>query len=384
MADLPAVRVTPSRLFANIGVNFLGPVYIKPPRKQDPIKAYICVFVCMVTKAAHLELVMGLTTEVFIAALRRFCARRGYPLNIYCDNATNFVGASRELQELRQLFHSQQHKLAVAGETTRLGITFHFIPPRSPSFGGLWEACVKSTKHILNRVTLDVLLTQEEMSTTVAQIGACLNSRPLTPLSNDPSDLEVFTPGHFLIGAPLQSLPQPDLCSLSMNRLSRWQLMQRILQSFWSRWYLEYLPVLQKLQKWPEINPNISVGDMVLLQEENQPTTRWPIGRVENTVVGDDKCVRVADVLMGDNKIYRRTIRKMCPLPQCDLQSPTDTKVECQPPAPECTQHLAPTITHTPTTTGHLDPDALQQTTADSIVAAATSAGTCGVSRTSK
>ncbi|XP_058827739.1 uncharacterized protein LOC131687660 [Topomyia yanbarensis] len=71
MADLPAVRVTPSRPFANIGVDLLGPVYIKPPRKQDPIKSYIYVFVCMMTKAVHPELVMSLTTEAFIAALRR-------------------------------------------------------------------------------------------------------------------------------------------------------------------------------------------------------------------------------------------------------------------------------------------------------------------------
>ncbi|XP_058449054.1 uncharacterized protein LOC131429015 [Malaya genurostris] len=363
MADLPPVRVTPSRPFVNIGVDFLGPVYIKPPRKQDPIKAYVCVFVCMVTKAAHLELVMNLSTEAFLAALRRFCARRGYPLNIYCDNATNFTGASKELHELRRLFHSQQHKLAVIGESTRLGITFHFIPPRSPSFGGLWEACVKSTKHILNRVTLDVILTQEEMSTTVAQIEACLNSRPLTPISNDPTDLEALTPGHFLIGAPLQSLPEPDLCSLSVNRLSRWQLMQRILQSFWSRWYLEYLPALQKLQKWPGIHPNLSVGDMVLVQEENQPPTKWPIARVVNAIAGDDKCVRVADVLLGDNKIYRRSIRKMCPLPLYETQFPIDTKVERQSPAPECTQHLAPTITHIPT--GSADTDDSEQSTSN-------------------
>ncbi|XP_055527336.1 uncharacterized protein LOC129719952 [Wyeomyia smithii] len=325
MADLPAVRVTPSRPFTNTGVDFLGPVYIKPPRKQDAIKAYICVFVCMVTKAAHLELVLNLTTEAFLAALRRFCARRGYPLNIYCDNATNFVGANRKLQELRKLFHSQQHKLQVAGESTRFGITFHFIPPRSPSFGGLWEACVKSTKNILNRVTMDVLLSQEEMTTTVAQIEACLNSRPLTPLSNDPDDLEALTPGHFLIGAPLQMIPEPDLSSLTPNRLSRRQQMQRVLQSFWSRWYMEYLPTLQRIQRWPGEHPNLSVGDMVLVHEDNLPPTKWPIARVVKTIAGEDKCVRVADVLFGDNKIYRRTIRNMCPLPQDDPKDATDT-----------------------------------------------------------
>ncbi|XP_053686409.1 uncharacterized protein LOC128735950 [Sabethes cyaneus] len=281
----------------------------------------------MATKAAHLELVLNLTTEAFLAALRRFCARRGYPLNIYCDNATNFVGASKEL---RRLFNSQQHRQQVATQCTRDGITFHFIPPRSPSFGGLWKACVKATKHILNRVTIDVLLSQEEMTTTVAQIEACLNSRPLTPLSNDPDDLEALTPGYFLIGAPLQAIPEPDLTSLSLNRLSRWQQMQRVVQSFWSRWYKEYLPTLQKIQEWPGEHPNLSVEDMVLVQEDNLPHTKWPIARVVKTIVGDDNCVRVADVMLGDNKIYRRTIRNMCPLPQSDSK-PTDIMEECQP-----------------------------------------------------
>ncbi|XP_055623062.1 uncharacterized protein LOC129766519 [Toxorhynchites rutilus septentrionalis] len=347
MADLPAVRVTPSRPFANIGVDFMGPVYIKPPRKHDPVKAYICVFICMVTKAVHLELVMSLTTDAFIAALIRFCSRRGYPLNIYCDNATNFVGANRALQELRVLFRSQQHQMEVAGYATRQGITFHFIPPRSPSFGGLWEACVKSAKNHLNRVTIDILLTQEEMTTIIIQIEACLNSRPLTPISNDPSDLEPLTPGHFLIGSPLQAVPEPDLTKLPSNRLSRWQNMQRNLQSFWSRWYLEYLPALQRVQRWPGPSPNLSVGDMVLVQEDNHPPTQWPIARVVKTIAGDDKRVRVADVLMGDNKIYRRSIRKMCPLPQC-VDPSTPTESECKPPARQCSPNLAPTIAASP------------------------------------
>lgn len=171
------------------------------------------------------------------------------------------------------------------------------------------------------------------MTTTVAQIEACLNSRPLTPLSNDPTDLEALTPGHFLIGGPIQAIPEPDLSSLSSNRLSRWQQMQRILQIFWNRWQQEYLPTLQRLQKWPGQHPNLAVGDMVLVQEDNQPPTKWPIARVVKTIAGDDKCVRVADVLMGDNKIYRRTIRKMCPLPQCvDPDLPTDSPSDCHPP----------------------------------------------------
>lgn len=271
MADLPSVRVNQERVFCNVGIDYCGPFHIKGRRNQPPIKCYICIFVCMATKAAHLELVTDLTTEAFIAALKRFWAKRGYPQNIYCDNATNFVGADRELQRLQRQFETQQHKSAVVDVSTRLGIQFHFIPPRSPSFGGLWEACVKSAKAVLLKVTMDLALTYEEMLTTVAQVEACLNSRPLTPLSNDPNDLVPLTPGHFIIGGPLKAIPEPDLQNIPCNRLSRWQRMQRVVQDFWSRWQKEYLPTLQKRYKWPGPQPNLSVGDMVLLQDDNLP-----------------------------------------------------------------------------------------------------------------
>nr|XP_033204841.1 uncharacterized protein LOC117165607 [Bombus vancouverensis nearcticus] len=61
-------------------------------------------------KAVHIELVGDLTSEAFIAALRRFIARRGFCVTIYSDNGTNFVGANNELRELRNLLQSDDHK----------------------------------------------------------------------------------------------------------------------------------------------------------------------------------------------------------------------------------------------------------------------------------
>ncbi|XP_058817876.1 uncharacterized protein LOC131681182 [Topomyia yanbarensis] len=276
----------------------------------------------MTTKAAHLELVTNLTTEAFIGALKRFWAKRGFPQHIYCDNATNFTGADRELKRLKRQFESQQHKTAVINESSRIGIEFHFIPPRSSSFGGLWEACVKSTKEILNKVSMDVRITYEEMLTTLAQVEACLNSRPLSPMSSDPNDMQPLTPGHFLIGGPLEAIPEPDLQHIPCNRLSRWQRMQRMFQKFWSRWYKEYLPTLQKRYKWPSPKSNLSAGDMVLLHEDNQPPFKWPIARVTKVITGEDEKVRVAEVMLDGNVTYRRGIHKLCPLPKPQVDEP--------------------------------------------------------------
>jgi len=79
----------------------------------------------------------------------------------------------------------------------------------------------------------------------LVQIKACLNSRPLTPLSSDPSDLQPLIPGHFLIGGPLTSLPESDLSHINANRFDRWQMIQHTVQLFWKRWTAEYVSNLQ-------------------------------------------------------------------------------------------------------------------------------------------
>ena len=56
----------------------------------------------------------------------------------------------------------------------------------------------------------DVKLTFEECSTVLTQIEACMNSRPLVALPCDGKGIDVLTPGHFLIGRSIESLPDPS------------------------------------------------------------------------------------------------------------------------------------------------------------------------------
>ncbi|XP_055632428.1 uncharacterized protein LOC129772922 [Toxorhynchites rutilus septentrionalis] len=317
MGQLPSERINRAYPFQHVGVDFAGPVYIKPSnRKGAPVKAYVAVFVCLTVKATHLELVTDLTSAAFIAALRRFIARRGLPSAIYCDNATNFTAAQRELKELRQLLLSQHHKNAIHLEAASLKIEFHFIPPRAPTFGGLWEACVKSFKHHMRRIVGNSLLSVEAFTTVLAQIEACLNSRPITPLSPDPRDLQALTPGHFLIGRPLLAVPEPDLAEIPENRLDLWQKIQSMVQHFWKRWQNEYLSTLQLRYKWTTSNQNLLVGAIVLIREENLPVGKWSMGRVVEIHPGEDGLVRVATVKLPNNqKPMKRPITKLCLLP---------------------------------------------------------------------
>jgi len=96
-----------------------------------------------------------------------------------------------------------------------------------------WKDCGRhKILHHLKRVMGNALFTFEELSTILAQIEACLNSRLLSPLSADPTDLQSFTPAHFLVRESMTSLPDINVTDIQINRLDRWQLVQRVIQDF--------------------------------------------------------------------------------------------------------------------------------------------------------
>jgi len=102
MGELPSPRVQPSRPFLTTGIDYAGPISLRlgTPRSKTITKGYIAIFVCFATKAVHIEVMINLTTEAFLAALRRFVAHRGKPRMIYSDNGTNFQGAANQLHDI--------------------------------------------------------------------------------------------------------------------------------------------------------------------------------------------------------------------------------------------------------------------------------------------
>jgi len=180
MGDLPNYRVTPAKPFARSGVDYCGPIHIKSGQQRNAkiTKAYISIFICLCTKAIHIELVSDLTTDAFLNALKKFVARRGKVSHVFSVNGTNFQGASNQLKELHQLLHSRTHQEKVDRMLKEDNIEWHFIQPHAPHFGGIWESAVKSAKYHLKRIVGDAALNFEEMYTALALIEAVLNSRP--------------------------------------------------------------------------------------------------------------------------------------------------------------------------------------------------------------
>lgn len=102
MGSLPKHRITTNRPVLNSGVDYAGPIYTKNKgRGKTCFKSYIALFICLATKAIHLEVVSDLTSQGFLAAFRRFVNRRGYCQNLYSDNGTNMVGAKRKLDAIK-------------------------------------------------------------------------------------------------------------------------------------------------------------------------------------------------------------------------------------------------------------------------------------------
>ena len=238
MGQLPAARITPSPPFSVTGIDYVGPFTLKRGHTRKPVlvKAYIALFVCFSTKAVHIEIVSDLTTEAFLAALKRFMARRGLPLEINSNNGTNFVGARNDLKELYRFLSTDTTSTAIHSYLLNNRVTWHCIPEQAPHFGGLWEAAVKSTKFQLRRIIGIQRLDFEEFCTITVQIESCLNSRPLSSTSShSPDGMMLLTPGHFLVGCPLQAYPETDIAT-DPSLHKRWTLCQAVVQHFWKRW----------------------------------------------------------------------------------------------------------------------------------------------------
>ncbi|XP_011858832.1 PREDICTED: uncharacterized protein LOC105556358 [Vollenhovia emeryi] len=79
MGGLPHPRVNASRPFQHTGVDYAGPVMLRTSRGRGhkAHKAFFVVFVCLGTKAVHLEVASDYTAAGFLAAFRRFVSRRG-------------------------------------------------------------------------------------------------------------------------------------------------------------------------------------------------------------------------------------------------------------------------------------------------------------------
>ena len=306
-------RTREGKPFEVTGVDFTGALYVRNPEGES--KVYICLFTCGLTRAVHLEVVSDLNLETFLQAFRRFVSRKSLPRLMLSDNASTYVAAARDLE---QLFSSPK----LEGALSSKGVKWQFIPKRAPWYGGFWERIIGLTKTTIKKVLGRSFITLEALQMLVVEIEAVLNDRPLTYLSADVNDPEPLTPSHLLYGRCIITLPHlqfeddeltdPMYCTSPLLWEKSKRQMQ-LLQHFQSRWKKEYITSLREAHK--KIGTNIQtvkVGDIVFIHDDT-PRMQWKLAIIEELTRGLDGFVRVAKIRTSSGKT-NRPLAKLYPL----------------------------------------------------------------------
>ena len=313
MAPLPLSRSSkPLKTFLHVGVDFTGHFLCKQGRGKAKEKRYVALFTCLHSRAVHLEMVSKLETSNFQGTLTRFAARRGTPTTIYCDNATNFHGAAREIKDLI----NKMDQDAISEYTRKSGFEFKWIPPRSPHMGGAWESLIKSAKRALRATLGPKEFTDWELYTALCQVEDIINSRPLCFVNSDPNDFSVLTPNMFLTGRQDNQVFPDSVDTTTFNASDpklRWRYIMSASAHMWSRWQKEILPTIGTRSKWIQDNRNYEVLDECLLIDPSLPRYKWQPGRIVEVVPGRDGRVRSV-VLRTETGEIHTNVHRLIPL----------------------------------------------------------------------
>uniref|UniRef100_A0A914PRM3 Integrase catalytic domain-containing protein n=1 Tax=Panagrolaimus davidi TaxID=227884 RepID=A0A914PRM3_9BILA len=312
MPPLPLERITQEHPFFRTGLDYFGPLWIKSAGEQ--LKIWVLLLTCFCTRAVHLEIVPDMTTDAFLRAFRRFCARKGCPRYILSDNAKQFKLASELVQGNLQTVQQQM---------VNKGITWKFIPELSPWMGGLYERMVGIVKNSLRRALGKRILTYDELSTILCECENIVNSRPLTYVQSESGDhilrpcnfifpLEIYNPAEELDTSDTEWLPSATTAS---NLWNKWKLSQAVLNKFWTLWHTEYLSYLKERTQYIHPAPHATnkqvptVNDIVLIATEFAPRNTWPLARIME--VNGSGTIRSAKVKTANGNILTRPVNAL-------------------------------------------------------------------------
>lgn len=309
ISPLPPDRVKEALPFEVTGVDFLGPIYL-----QNSTKIYVVLFTCAVIRAVHLEIVMNLTTTEFLMAFRRFISRRGICKIIYSDNAKTFKRAEKDLEQIWSLIKNPE----VQNYFSDKRIKWKFIVERAAWWGGFYERLVRSVKTCLKKILGKSSLEYKEFETTLQEVEAILNSRPLTFISSDANEPSPLCPAHFLVGKRLTALPPEKIRVISstkseLTRKYRYRL--NLVQQFWIRWKQHYLMDLKSAHQAENTkSEQVPKGAVVQIKEDHQPKLLWKLGIITEIHPGRDGKVRACTLRLANGSFIRRAVQHLYPL----------------------------------------------------------------------
>ena len=313
MAELPPARLQSGEPpFTHTGSDCFGPFIVK--HKRSELRRYGCIFICMTTRAIHLEVLPDLTTDSFINALRRFIAKRGPMTHLYTDNGSNFVGAERILREEIQAWNREK----INEYLRQRSIVWKFNPPTASHMGGSRERGIRSVRRILQVVTPNKErdMDNDALPIVFCEVKTIVNSRPLTDVSIDAKEELPLTPNHLLRLNSEIALPTSVGSDKNCYAGNRYRAGQYVADEFWRRWSKEYTFTLIKRQKWFHKKRNVRLGDIVLVLDDNSARGQWPIGRIVELCPDRHGLVRS---VMIKTKDVEAVIFQTLPLPHLSL-----------------------------------------------------------------
>ena len=308
MADLPDIRFQETQspvIFTNVGVDYLGPFAVV--HRDSEVKTYICLFTCFVTKAIHMEVAEDVSTDKCLTAIRRFIARRGQQRLFLSDNGSNFLGARKQIRR-RPLMLDHDY---IKDQLLNQSVEWKLNPPSAPHFDGVWERLVQCVKRALLLNLGSAKLTPDVFATIVSEAECLVNSRPLTHVRSNHEDDNPLTPNHFLLGRPFCNVPGAVFNETLTLKSSAWTQVKQRLQQIWKRLLTEYVPSLNKRQKWTSCEAALEVDGVVWFLEEFTPRGIWPLGRVTRTFTGPDDIARSCEVKTALGKLNRPAVKLM-------------------------------------------------------------------------
>ena len=323
-APLPNYVVTANTPpFSYVGIDYLGPLFIKDNIEGSRKKNWVCLFTCLTIRAVHLELVDSMSTENFLLCVRRFIARRGTPLLIVSDNASQIILGSEIIEKI--WMQATRHE-DVQSFMSSNGIQWKFVTEYAPWQGGFYERLVGMTKRALRKSLGRSKVNGNELYTLLTEIEAMLNSRPLVYLNDDINSGEAITPAHFLSANIRTGIPdindeyEPKELSWTMI-VENWKKGQMKLQCFWEMWTTDYLQTLRERHTLQmkavkgECSRSPEVGEVVLVKEDKMPRGTWKLAKVVNLIKSEiDGIARAAMLRMSNGKQFRRPFRLLYPL----------------------------------------------------------------------
>jgi hypothetical protein len=246
----------------------------------------------MTSRAIHLELAQSLETDAFIMVLRRFLITRGNVTHLRSDNGS-------------------QSSVGTTDRSKKSECEWVFHPPAASHMSGVWERLIRGVKRSMKAILGERTVDEEVLRTVLTEAQGIANSRPLCPNSDDAKDMEAITPNHLLLQRPTATLPPGNFEDSDLVSRKKWRQTQILADHYWKRWLREYLPNLQKRQKWNKLQRDLAVGNLVLIVEDNVPRGKWLLGRVTKVLPGRDGHVRSAEV-RTQTSVLHRPIRKLC------------------------------------------------------------------------